>query len=84
MINPQFAPSCEVAGTNLITTDYLDTFLRLLKHSQFGNTTKTKAERTDFREAFIDSSIVETNLTLMEPQFLTDQMDMIPFCHTGS
>jgi hypothetical protein len=58
--------------------------MRLVKHSQQGNTAQSPEEILDFEEKFIKSSIFKTNLTLLPPQFLTTQVEIFPFCEMVS
>ncbi len=70
--------------TDLFTPELYETYIKLIKHSQMGNTTKTEKERLDFQEKFIKRSIFNTSLVAEEPLYLTDQIDMIPFCERES
>jgi hypothetical protein len=77
-------PGCLHNAIDLLCPELYEIYLKLVKHSQIGNTTKTEKERIDFEDMFVKSSIFNTSLEAMQPLYLTDQIDMIPFCEIES
>jgi hypothetical protein len=45
---------------------------------------RTKEERNDFIEHFVNTSLVVPNATFRMPEFLGNQVEAIPFCNFGS
>ena len=58
---------------------HYDAFFDLMKHSQFGNTTKNIKEKASFEENYINSPLFLSALKPVEPQ-IYNHPGMIPFC----
>jgi len=57
-----------------LTTDNYSTFIDLVKHSQLGNTILNSEMRADFERKFINSSVFSTNLKMVKPLNMSDQV----------
>ena len=68
----------------LLKTSY-ETFIDVVKHSQFGNAFQTNESRSDFEVKYVNkSSILPIQPKIVPPLFLTDQLGLLPFCNTSS
>ncbi len=75
---------CNNTIDKLLKTSY-ETFIDVVKHSQFGNTFLTNESRSDFDFKYANkTSILPIQSKTEAPQFLTDQLGFLPFCETAS